>query len=169
MLFSPRRWKMQQFWPYDLYLGAWLILFKKLLAKIFWTVSARVYTFYMNISWGKAFQWVPTFFRIIWKKMMRHRNILQDQQNNDYLEYGNLIVCGIQWTYSYNCVLKPYSNNCITNGLYIYIVSHLKYSTICSKHIIVSHILYEIFRISLNKLYRWDKVKFFPILLKFYK
>ena len=31
------------------------------LAKNFWTVSARVYTFYMNISSGKAFQWIPTF------------------------------------------------------------------------------------------------------------
>ena len=35
------------------------------LAKNFWTVSARVYTFHINVSRGKAFPWVPTFF-ILW-------------------------------------------------------------------------------------------------------
>ena len=36
------------------------------LVKNFWTGSASVYTYHMNICSGKVFPWVPTFFITLW-------------------------------------------------------------------------------------------------------
>ena len=66
------------------------------LAKNFWTVSARVYTFHMNISSGKAFPRVPTC-SILWPWPWNATNFLNiNLANNFWTVSARAISCSIE-------------------------------------------------------------------------